>query len=179
MHTNDLMPFITDISFGTWGSTFVSPPVHVLTIVPPSSRQEPGFPWRRVNCCIRMEGLTFASAMLISKIGSARHLSEPVGNYYLLPPVRVCCRGGSRVQNRNNVKGKFPNVGTVQRASIDIVFCGFEFFHTVSNKRVKNKYLLSTHISLALTAHLHRALKHRYSIFQSFITEALPLWKCI
>lgn len=27
--------------------------------------------------------------MLISKIGSARYLPEPVGNYYLLPPVRV------------------------------------------------------------------------------------------
>lgn len=94
----------------------------------------------------------------------------------------VCCctcPGGSRVTNRNNVKGKFPNVWTVQRASIVIVFCGFEFFHTVSNKRVKNKYLLSTHISLALTAHLHRALMHRYGIFQSFITEALTLWKCI
>lgn len=91
----------------------------------------------------------------------------------------VCCPGGSRVTNRNNVKDKFPNVWTVQRASIDIVFWGFEFFHTVSTKRVKNKYLLSRHISPALTAHLHRALKHRYSIFQSFITEALPLWKCI
>lgn len=89
------------------------------------------------------------------------------------------CLCGSRETNRNNVKGKSPNVWTVQRASVDIVFGAFEFFHTASNKRVKNKYLLSTHISLALTAHLHRALKHHFSIFQSFITETLPLWKCI
>lgn len=174
----DLMPLITDVSLGTWGSTFVTPLFSQSCLHHHNSNldfhegklhQNGSF-----NFCLSNVNIQDWFCQIF--VWACRKLLSASSGQ------GVCCctcPGGTKVTNRNNVKSKVPNVWTVQRASIDIVFCGFEYFHTVSNKRVKNKYLLSTHISLALPAHLHRALKHCYSIFQSFITEALPLWKCI
>lgn len=90
----------------------------------------------------------------------------------------VCCctcSGGSRVTNRNNVKDKFPNVWTVQRASIDTVFCGFEFF-TLLELNVLKTNICSSHTSVLHLQHIYTELWS--TIIAFFRVSLLRLYLC-